>query len=56
VKLIVIQPQFNSKTAEVVAGSVGAAVVAVDPVADDVSETLGRLARSLRAAGGGGRE
>jgi zinc transport system substrate-binding protein len=58
VKLIIVQPQFNRKTAEVVAGAVGAAVVAVDPVAEDVGDTLGRLVRSLRAAraGGGGRE
>lgn len=58
VRLILVQPQFNPKTAEVVAGAVGAAVVPVDPMAANVEETLSRLAEHLRTAGatGGARE
>lgn len=55
VKLIVVQPQFGRKTADVVAEAVGASVVAVDPLAEDVAETLTRLAGSVsRSSGGGG--
>jgi zinc transport system substrate-binding protein len=54
VKLILIQPQFSRKSAEVVAEALGAAVVPVDPMAEDVIETLKVLSAKLSAPGGGG--
>jgi zinc transport system substrate-binding protein len=54
VRLILVQPQFNRKTAEVIAEAIGAAVVPMDPLAENVVETLERLSASLSAPGGGG--
>lgn len=54
VKLILVQPQFSRRSAEVIAEALGAAVVPVDPQAEDVVGTLKHLAASLSSQGGGG--
>ena len=45
-----VQPQFYGHTARAVADSLGARVVVLDPLADDVPSNLRHTARQLRAA------
>jgi zinc transport system substrate-binding protein len=49
IRLIVVQPQFSRRSADVVARALGAAVAAVDPMAEDVPATLRRLADAVAA-------
>lgn len=48
VKLIFVQPQFSKKTAETLAGEIGATVVALDPLAADYLANLQDLAGKIR--------
>lgn len=52
VRLILVQPQMNPKSAEQVARAIGGEVAVVDPLAPDYAETLRRLARLISGAGG----
>ena len=55
VKVIFVQPQFSTKTAETVASAVGGVVVRVDPLARDYINNLGyitdRLVEGLKTGG-----
>lgn len=50
VRLILVQPQMNPKSAEQVARAIGGEVAVVDPLAPDYAATLRRLARLLAGA------
>ena len=50
VKVIFVQPQFSSKTAETIARQIGGAVVPMDPLARDYPAGLERMAASIRQA------
>jgi len=50
VKVLFVQPQFDSRSAETVADALGAKVVALDPLARDVLPNLRRIADAI--AGG----
>lgn len=52
VKLILVQPQFDSKSAEAIAEGIGGAVVPVNPMGADVFETLRSLAAQVKASRG----
>jgi zinc transport system substrate-binding protein len=52
VRLILVQPQMNPKSAEQVARAIGGEVAVVDPLAPDYAETLRRLARLISGTGG----
>lgn len=47
IKVLFVQPQFDSRSAEVVAKSLGAKVVALDPLAGDVLPNLRRIAAAI---------
>ncbi len=51
VRLILVQPQMNPKSAEQVARAIGGEVAVVDPLTPDYAETLRRLARLIAEAG-----
>lgn len=61
VKVIFVQPQFDTKAAATVARGIGGSVVAIDPMAKEVTTNLAAVAtvveQALRqqAAGGGGK-
>jgi zinc transport system substrate-binding protein len=50
VKIIFVQPQFDTKSAEAVAKAIGGAVVAMDPLARDVLGNFGRMSTRIKAA------
>jgi len=50
VKIIFVQPQFDTKSAEAVANAIGGAVVAMDPLARDVLGNFSRMAGKIKAA------
>lgn len=50
VKLILVQPQFDTKSAEAIAEGIGGAVVPVNPMGADVFETLRSLAQQVKAS------
>ena len=52
VKLIIVQPQFDTKSAEAIAEGIGGAVVPVNPMGPDVFETLQILAAKVKEARG----
>jgi zinc transport system substrate-binding protein len=52
VKVLFVQPQFDSRSAEVVAEQLGAKVVALDPLAPDVLENLRTIANAIVSAFG----
>jgi zinc transport system substrate-binding protein len=52
VKLIIVQPQFDTKSAEAIAEGIGGAVVPVNPMGADVFETLRTLASQVKASRG----
>ena len=52
VKVIFVQPQFSTKSADQVARAIGGRVLAIDPLAPDYSVNLRRVAREIAAAGG----
>jgi zinc transport system substrate-binding protein len=52
VKLIIVQPQFDTKSAEAIAEGIGGAVVPVNPMGADVFETLRTLAVQVKASRG----
>lgn len=47
VRVIFVQPQFSTKSAQSIAGAVGGAVVPIDPLARDYLANLDRLASSI---------
>ncbi len=53
VKVLFVQPQFDSRSAEVVAGQLGAGVVSLDPLAPDVLANLRAIADAITAGLGG---
>jgi zinc transport system substrate-binding protein len=50
VRVIFVQPEFATKSAEAVAREIGGAVVPIDPLAYDVVANLRTVARRIRAA------
>ncbi len=52
IRLIIVQPQFDTHSAEAIADGIGGAVVPVNPVGEDVFETLRTLATHVKAARG----
>ena len=47
VRIIFVQPQFDRRTAEVVAESIGGATVPIDPLAKDILKNLDEAAREI---------
>jgi zinc transport system substrate-binding protein len=50
VKSIFVEPQFSSKTADVIAHSVGASVVSIDPLAEDYMTNMKKIADLIAQA------
>jgi zinc transport system substrate-binding protein len=50
VRVIFVQPQFSSKSAEAVAAEIGGAVVPIDPLSGDYIENLRNIAEEVRRA------
>ena len=50
IKVIFVQPQFSSESAETIAQSIGGQVAVVDPLAADWADNLREVARKFRAA------
>jgi zinc transport system substrate-binding protein len=50
VKIIFIQPQFDQRSAQVVAAAIGGAVLPIDPLAKDVLSNLQNVAANIAAA------
>jgi len=53
VRTVLVQPQFDPKSAETIANAIGGKVVAVDPVASDVFATLRQIAEAISASNEG---
>ena len=53
VRLILVQPQFDSRGAETIAEGIGGAVVAIDPIEEDVFATLRSLADAIQESRSG---
>jgi zinc transport system substrate-binding protein len=47
IKVIFVQPQFSKKSAEIIAKQIGGKVVAVDPLAENWSENLLKVAKTF---------
>lgn len=50
VKVIFVQPQFSTRTARIIADSIGGRVITADPLAADLLENLVRQARAIEEA------
>ena len=50
VQVIFVQPQFDKKSAQVIARAIDGAVVSMDPLARDVLANLESMARQVQAA------
>lgn len=50
VKIIFVQPQFDTKNAEMIASAIGGAVVAIDPLAPDIFGVLTTMANGIEKA------
>ncbi len=50
VKMVFVEPQFDQSRAKVVADSIGARVVVIDPLAEDYVKNLTEVAREIRTA------
>jgi zinc transport system substrate-binding protein len=50
VRVIFVQPQFASRSAEAIAAEIGGAVVAIDPLSPDYLENLRGIAAEIRRA------
>ncbi|KPK69028.1 hypothetical protein AMJ87_11080 [candidate division WOR_3 bacterium SM23_60] len=50
IKTIFVSPQFNAKSADVIASEIGGAVASIDPLAKDYVANMEKVARSLSAA------
>lgn len=50
VRILFVQPQFDQRSAQIVAGAIGGAVVPIDPLAAGVLENLERTAAEIRQA------
>jgi zinc transport system substrate-binding protein len=50
VKAIFVQPQFNRRNAQIIAGAVGAQVISLDPIARDYLNNLKEMAIKIRTA------
>jgi len=50
IKVVFVQPQFSSKSAEVLAREIGAKIVRLDPLAENWAENLRQAARSFTEA------
>ncbi|MFO8011345.1 MAG: zinc ABC transporter substrate-binding protein [Dehalococcoidia bacterium] len=53
IKVIFVEPQFNPKSAEVVAHEIGGRVVAIDPLAEDYIANLSRITNCIVEAAEG---
>jgi zinc transport system substrate-binding protein len=47
IKVLFVQPQFSIKTAKIIADSLGAAVVPINPLSEDLLENLKQIAQTL---------
>lgn len=50
VKMVFVEPQFDQSRAKVIADSIGARVVTIDPLAEDYVANLESVARQIKAA------
>lgn len=50
VKIVFVQPQFDQASAEILASSIGGAVLSMDPLAKDVVDNFSRMADKLEKA------
>ena len=50
IRVIFVQPQFSTKSAETIAKAIGGTVVVADPLALDWADNLRRQARKIRSA------
>ncbi len=50
IRLILVQPQFSRKSAELIARAIGARVVTADPLAEDWAQNLRRCAAAIQKA------
>ncbi len=50
VRYIFVQPQFSRKTAEAIAGAIGATLIVLDPLADNYIENMTSIAHSISNA------
>jgi zinc transport system substrate-binding protein len=50
VKIVFVQPQFDQASAEILASSIGGAVLSMDPLAQDVVDNFSRMADTLEKA------
>jgi zinc transport system substrate-binding protein len=50
VKVIFVQPQFSTKSAEAIATAIGGTVVALDPLAHDYIRNLEEMAQKIKDA------
>jgi len=50
IKVIFVQPQFSAKSAEVIAGGIGGQVVLADPLAEEWTVNLRKVARAIKVA------
>jgi zinc transport system substrate-binding protein len=50
IKVIFVQPQFSTKSAEIVAREIGGQVAFADPLAADWAQNLRRVAEKFKAA------
>ncbi len=50
IRLILVQPQFSRKSAELIARAIGAHIVTADPLAEDWSQNLRHCATAIRDA------
>ena len=53
VRLILVQPQFDSRGAKTIAEGIGGAVIAIDPIEEDVLVTLRSLADAVEQSRSG---
>ena len=49
VRLLIVQPQFDPRSAQTVAEAIGGTVLPVDPLGEDIATELRRLAEAIRA-------
>jgi zinc transport system substrate-binding protein len=50
VRVVFVQPQFSSRSAEAIAAEIGGAVVAIDPLSANYLENLRGIAAEIRSA------
>ncbi len=50
IQAVFVQPQFSARSAKLIAGEIGAQVIAADPLAEDWAENLRAVARKFESA------